>query len=304
MKATSFPSGALFGLVLVAGLGMAAAASAQIAPRILAWDEAIQATDGIEVRWPVALASGAADELAVADAGESRLLILHDGERRGAWRQVRTVALPGSPVGLVAHAGRYVLSLRGPAGLIAVEGPEAQIRELPLPADVVPGALATTANRELLVYDSAGRRVLFLDSRGGVSEEVTLQGHLTALAGAPGGGFYAATPEPAEILRYTAAGDLVARWPVPGVAPTPAWPSALAVEPGGDLLLADRHGCRLLVLEAGGQLVGTGARRGWDGGLLMFPSGLARLADGRIAIADLGNGRVQIFQRTDRNPTP
>jgi len=54
-----------------------------------------------------------------------------------------------------------------------------------------------------------------------------------------------------------------------------------------------------LVLESGGQLAGTGSRQGWEAGLLRHPSDIAMLVDGRVVVADQGNGRIQIFRPVD-----
>jgi len=69
------------------------------------------------------------------------------------------------------------------------------------------------------------------------------------------------------------------------------------VTPGGEVLVADRHNGRLLVLDATGRPLGQGSRRGFDPGLLRFPSGIALLPDGGIVVTDEGNGRVELFRR-------
>jgi hypothetical protein len=164
-----------------------------------------------------------------------------------------------------------------------------------LPDGVVPGPLAANG-RELLVYDYAARRVLRI---GGVAAGGTpVEGRVTGLAASPAGGFFAAFGEEATVARSDAAGRQEAVWEVPADGPRPAWPAGLAVEPGGDLFVADRHGGRIVVLDAGGKLAGIGAREGWDPGLLLYPSGVGLLGDGGVVVADQGNGRVQVFRRT------
>jgi hypothetical protein len=65
------------------------------------------------------------------------------------------------------------------------------------------------------------------------------------------------------------------------------------------VVVVDRHSGRLLVLDVAGTVIGMGSRQGWEPGLLMFPAGITRLSDGTLAVADEGNGRVQVFRRTD-----
>ena len=87
---------------------------------------------------------------------------------------------------------------------------------------------------------------------------------------------------------------------MPGLGPAPAWPVGLIVEDNGEIVVADRHGGRILVLDTSGRWIGSGSRRGWEPGLLRFPSDIARLPDGRIVVADQGNGRIQLLRRLEQ----
>ncbi len=270
-------------------------------PRILAWDAVVQGDEAHELRWPVAVAAAAA-EIAVADAYGSRLVVFSGVGN--TWTAERSLTLPGVPLALVHDGERYLLSLRQGAGLVALEGADFKLRRLPLPADTVPGALAAARGGVLFVHDLARGEVLTLQADGSVVRKTPVAARLTALTAAPGGGFYAVFAARAEVRRYGPSGDELGRWTVPGTGPVPAWPAGVVVEPGGDLLLADRHGGRIVVLDAGGTFSGLGSRRGWNPGLLRFPAGMTQLPDGRLAVADQGNGRVQIFRRIDRERAP
>ena len=111
-----------------------------------------------------------------------------------------------------------------------------------------------------------------------------------------GGDFFAALPHRGEVVHYGPAGGETGRWTVPGVNPSPAWPVGLAATSGGELMVLDRSGGRGVVFDVGGTIQGTGAREGWDAGLLRYPSGLTLCPGGLIAVADQGNGRVQLFR--------
>ena len=255
----------------------------------------LKGTDQISLRWPVAVAAASDDEVAVADAFGPRLLRFR---RVGvSWQPDRTVALGGAPVGLAWDGRRYVASLRQGAGLVAFEDAGLVQRPLPLPRGVVPGPLAALPGGDLLVYDEAGRRVLRL-REGKPAGEVEIAGHVTALAGSPSGGILAAIAAEGSVVHVDASGKTDAVWKLPASEQVPAWPSGLVVEPGGTVLVVDRHAGRLLVLDALGQVAGIGSRQGWDPGLLLFPAGIARLPGGLVLVADEGNGRAQLFRRT------
>ncbi|MCP4205283.1 MAG: hypothetical protein GY769_25515 [bacterium] len=273
---------------------------AQRIPSVLAWQEEIRGSDEVHLRWPVAVAAASVNELVVADAFGSRLVLLRNDELEG-WEVVRAVGLPGTPQDLVFDAGRYVVSLRQGAGIVAAEGAELRLRKLPLPKGSVPGSLSAHPAGGLLVWDAAGRRVLSLDSAGALRLEVAIGEDVTALAAAADGGFFTTGTQPAEVRRYAPSGDLRHRWPVPGMPPVAAWPSGLTVRPDGSVVVVDRHNARLVVLDRGGSVAGQGSRRGWVPGLLRFPRGISTLPDGRLAVADQGNGRIQIFRAIEED---
>lgn len=298
MDRPSRRAGALALACVVWAAGAVPASAQSNLPRILAPEESLRGTEDQELRWPVATAAASAEEIAVADAFVRRLFVFRTVG--ASWRLDRVAELPGTPAGLAHDGRRYVASLRGEQGLIALEGPQLLQRRIGLPRGVVPGALAARRDGGLLVYDLAGGKVIELDAGGAPTRELVVAGRVSALAPEPGGGFYAAVGEQATILSYDAEGGLAAEWRLPDEGPVPAWPAGLAAEPGGGLIVVDRHAGRILLLDDEGRAVGTGSRRGWEPGLLLYPSSVTRLPDGRLLVADRGNGRVQLFRPTDR----
>jgi len=268
-------------------------------PRILSWVEVIPGPQGSPIRWPVAVAAALDGEIAVADAFDSRVLVF---TRVGAsWQLEHTVELPAVPVGLTHDGSGFVAALRGPSSLVALDGSGGSLRELPLPAGFVPGAIAATPDGSLLVFDAGSRQVLGISAVGAVERTIDIGHHVTALAIGHSGGFFAVVPHPAMVVAVDANGALRATWSLEGEDPTPAWPMGIAVAPGGDLFVTDRHSGRIMVLDATGRWVGLGSRGGWDAGLLRFPGSLARLPNGDLLVADQGNNRVQVFRRSDRS---
>ncbi len=279
--------------LLAAGSLVPVAAQSTLAPALV-WQGAINGEESSSLRWPVAVASAVAGEVAVVDAGTPRLVVFHLVDDR--WVARTTVPLPAPPVGLAAAGGRYLLSLRGEAGLLEFDREKWTYRVVPLPSGTVPGALAATPDNGLLVYDDARQLVLRRAGTGSFSSGVPVPGPVRALAAGRGGDFFAAVPHQGVVLHCGADGGELASWPVPGVAPSPSWPVGLAVISGGDLLVLDRTGGRVVVLDARGGARGAGSRKGWDAGLLRYPAGLALGPDGLLAVADQGNGRVQLFR--------
>jgi hypothetical protein len=271
-------------------------------PRTLVWEQALRGSEEQELRWPVAVAASSAEELAVADAFEPRLMIF---VKVGvSWQLRETVPLPEPPAAIAWDGRRYVATLRHGGGLVALDGPQLAVSQLDLPSDVVPGSIGSPRDGTLLVHDSAGERILRLSARGEIDLEVPIDGHVTALASAPDGGFYTAEAQSATIRRHNAEGLVVNTFEVPGEGPVPAWPVAIAVDAGGSLAVVDRHGARLLLFDGEGRAIGVGSRKGWEPGLLLRPRAVTFLPGGRLLVADEGNGRAQIFRRSDRGAGP
>lgn len=285
------------------GLVAAPPALAQVGPpRVLVFQEALRGTDAVSLRWPLAVAAASDEEVAVADASGPRLLRFR--KVGVSWQLDRSVTMGGAPAGLTWDGRRYVASLRQGAGLVAFEGAELVQRRLPLPRGVVPGAVAVAPGGSLLLYDAAKGSVLRLSPEGAVTAEVAVGGNVAALAATAAGGFFAAVPAEGSVRHFDAGGKLAATWKLPAFEQVPAWPTGLAAEPGGNLLVVDRHVGRVLVLDASGQVAGVGSRAGWEPGLLLFPAGIARLPGGLVLVADEGNGRAQLFRRSSPGTGP
>lgn len=285
--------------LLVAGLLVPVPAVSQSPARVLAWVAEIRGPEDAPLRWPVGVAAAPDGRVAVADAFGSRVLLFT--RTGGSWQMERSVDLPGVPAGLTHDGSAFVVSLRGDGGLLRLDSTGGVPRRLTLPADVVPGALASSADGSLLVFDEVSNRVLELAESGEVRRAVDLGPRVTALASGSKSGFFAAVPDQATILTVDGEGVVRESWTLEGADPKPAWPTGIVVEPGGDVLVSDRHGHRILVFDATGRWIGLGSGSGWEPGLLRFPGALARLPTGELVVADQGNARVQVFRRSDQN---
>ncbi|MDH3523030.1 MAG: hypothetical protein OES32_05525 [Acidobacteriota bacterium] len=285
-------------LVAVASI-WAAPAAGQDGATLYAFDEAVAGGETLRLRWPTAVAAGGADEIAVADAEGPSLAVFRDLGGGEGWVVHAAIELPAPAYSVSCGADFYLISTRRPGVLLTVAKSDYTLRELALAPGITPGAATCLPDDRLLVHDLAAGRLVVLDGAGKVLTAVAIAETVAALAPGAGGGFYAALPGAGEVRRYGANGEQLSSLKLPGVGPTPAWPVGLAVEANGEVVVVDRHGGRILVVEASGRLAGSGSRKGWEPGLLRFPASLARLPDGRVVVADQGNGRVQLFRRLE-----
>jgi len=289
------------GMFLNAILLMALLPGAAVADdtRLFTWDQVVDSEDSSAIRKPTGVAAGSDTELAVVDAHDNRLIVFRFSGTE--WTLQQTVKLPAVPLS-VAHDGtRYLVSLREGKGVMAVEGERHQLRPVSLPVGSVAGSVAGIPGGGFLVHDAAGHQVLNLGRDGKVAGGTAVPAGVAGLAHSRGGGFFVSLPAGGEILRYDATGKEAERWSVPAVEPVPAWPVSM-VQIEGDLVTLDRHGHRMVLFNSKNQFLGIGARRGWEPGLLMFPVALTAFPDGRVAVADQLNGRVQIYHRLEEEP--
>lgn len=266
------------------------------APSML-WEQTLIGEEEGKLRWPVAVASAADDEMLVADGFQNRLVLFKFKGGAVGWAVEKTTTLPAPPRALASVGGHYLVGLRQAGGVFAVERPSLQLRKVGVPSGVMPSALAAGPAGSIAVFDAASSRILMLSEDGSVLKQIRIRGEISSLAAAVNGDIFASVAQPAEIRRYSADSGLIDTWLLPKTSQFPPWPAGIAVEPGGTLFVSDRRAGSLLVLDtSSGRLKGTGSRHGWESGLLNRPAGLGLMPDGRIAVADQGNGRVQIFR--------
>jgi hypothetical protein len=282
--------------VLVLGLVLGGSLSAQSTPpRLYIWSETLSLPEGEKILAPSAVAASQ-NELLVADGlAKPRLLLF--GKQGVSWQLQQVAELPAVAQALTFDGERWIGSLRGGVGLMAFGRTDLSARPVPQPSGLVAGAVDATPGGTLLVFDLAAGRVVELSPGGDTLREAPVSGHVTGLAADWTGGFLIALPDEARVLRFDRDWQESGSWALPAEDGKPAWPVALSSDEGGTTVVLDRHGGRLMELDANGRWVALGSRRGWEPGLLFLPSSLDRLPNGAIVVADEGNGRVQIFRR-------
>ncbi|MCB1035215.1 MAG: hypothetical protein KDD47_15410, partial [Acidobacteria bacterium] len=66
--------------------------------------------------------------------------------------------------------------------------------------------------------------------------------------------------------------------------------------------VADAHLDRVSLYQASGELLASLGGRGTGPAEFSFPAGIAAHPDGRVAVVDSFNRRLQVFQRVGPNP--
>ena len=114
-----------------------------------------------------------------------------------------------------------------------------------------------------------------------------------------------------QIFKFNADGELLLTLGRPGVSKagpdTFVGPTACAIAPNGDLIIADGHwprptaaqqdGDRLVRYTTEGKFIAAYGKKGSKPGEFMGPHALAFDSQGRLFVADRSNNRVQIFDK-------
>ena len=74
------------------------------------------------------------------------------------------------------------------------------------------------------------------------------------------------------------------------------YPSCVAVDKAGHLMVCDECNHRIQVFKLNGEFVAKFGTRGIEVGEFNFPSSIAVLSDGQIVVSDYANHRIQIFE--------
>lgn len=271
----------------------------EVLPRVLSLAATLPTGDDLVLDSPVAVVAGPDLDFWVAEAvpnPQVRTFV----KRPGGWEHDQVLALPAAPLDMAYDGQRLLISLRRAGGLIALAKGARGVQPLAVPKSVVPGRIAGSSNGRVLVQDMASNRIVEIDGVGKVVKEVAVPAGVTGLAVMPDGGFAIAVAAEGRIVRFDGNWSVEEEWEVPGFDGVPAWPTAIDIAPGGEMRVLDRHGGRILTLAANGRWTGVGSRQGREEGELLFPADLTVLSADLTAVADEGNGRVQVFRRLRR----
>jgi uncharacterized protein (TIGR03437 family) len=238
------------------------------------------------------------------------------GPVKNAQFQISALAVDGAGNVYMTDLFAYSLNRLTTAGVVQTvaayapsfpigDGGPAQFATLSLPSD-----LALTADGALLISDRANQRIRRISPAGTIT---TVAGTGTAgstfpgpaleqkfrgpqfVASDPNGGFYVS--EGCDVLHVTAKGDGIPIYPI-----VPGCPSGIAVDPKGNLYVADVVGNQVFMISPAGKstlVAGNGQPAfGGDNGpataaSLNGPYGLALDANGALYVADRDSNKVR-----------
>jgi len=119
------------------------------------------------------------------------------------------------------------------------------------------------------------------------------------IAVGPDGSVYVADTWNHRIQKFSAEGNFITMWGVPGLAEQPDqfWgPRGIAVDNQNHVYVTDTGNNRVVVFDAAGNFETQFGTNGINPGEFDEPVGIAVSADGLVFVADTWNQRIQVFQ--------
>lgn len=165
-----------------------------------------------------------------------------------------------------------------------------------------PRGLAAGPDGEIYVADAGHDRIAVVDASGTVIRAFGESGYelgrfqrpLDVAVDSDRGQVYVADSANRRLVVLDLNGNPIEEWLVSG--PDTAFvPSAVAVGPTGDVYVVSSESGRVDRFGADGTWFGGWGGEGGEPGDLRSPGGVAVLPDGRVVVADVGNGRLQLF---------
>lgn len=257
---------------------------------------------GTGLRAPESVAFDGKDRLAVADTGNGRIVLFTvtgDTITPGAEIRVAEITYPlqarfTSDGGLLVLDGKTKKIVRLSAsgafkGTVALQDDMAK-------GGMVPRSIRVGPGDALYVLDVAQGRVVVLGPDDRVRRRIEFPKDcrgLSDLAVDAKGVVYALESVGRRVL--VARPDAAAFAPVTSLDEETAFPTSLAIDAQGRIVVVDQSGGGIITLGPDGSFRGRQSGMGWKEGLLRSPSGVAAGPPGMLFVADRGNNRVAVF---------
>lgn len=271
------------------------------ASRWLRWLGGVNAVPRV-VRRPYAVAWQGEDLLVVDPDARRVLRVLSSGKIRASSEGLAEV-----PIGLAACGDRVVVT-DARAGTVLELDEGLRIRRVLAEGLARPSGVAC-ANGEIFIAETAAHRIVILGGngsrrtlggRGMGSGEFNFPSALAASAGA----LWVGDTLNFRLQRFDIAsgafrGQFGQLGDAPGDLPRT---KGIAVDAAGYLWVSDAHLDRVMLFTPEGELLTDVGGSGSAPGEFSFPAGLAAHPDGRVAVVDSLNRRIEIFRLTKGSP--
>ena len=234
-----------------------------------------------------------------SSAGDVVQQIGHAGTAAGEFNEPHGIATDDAGLVYVADSGNNRIQIFGPDGKPRLafgehgNGP-GQMKS--------PWGLAISQDGVVVIADKGNQRLDLFSKNGIFLHSIDMGGEVEDVAIDAAGRIYTVNIKAHQIDQWSAAGQLLHSFTgaEPGRKPFTK-PAGIAVNPFGQIYIADRGTSQIHELDGMGHTTGVFGRPGSGDGDFKAAAGVA-IADTTLYVADPGNHRVSAFQLTRQAP--
>ncbi len=258
---------------------------------------------GGSIKQPEGVACGSNSVLVVGDTGNNRLLrYTLQGRSLKAGTEIKIPQL-SSPIRVQINSKGEIFALDGKKRRILRLSPEGAFKGyvdpegVPSPSTFVPRSFKIDRNDNIYILDIFTARVLILSPEGKYQKQVPFPkdyGFFSDLSVDPKGTL--SLIDSVKAIVFSALKDSNSFSPLTkNLREYSDFLTSMTTDNRGIIYLVDENGGGIVVLGQDGSFQGRQLSKGWNEGLLYFPSQMCLNEKGEVFIADRGNSRVQIF---------
>jgi len=170
-------------------------------------------------------------------------------------------------------------------------------KSLPTSVDIIPKSFKIDSEDNFYILDIFSARVLVLDSDGQYLRQIPFPenaGFFSDLAVDAQGNIFLL--DGVKAVVYSAAKDGDHFSPLTdSLKEYMNFPTSIAIDGQGSIYLVDQFGSGLALVGQDGTFLGRKLGMGWKESLLFYPTAICITKQGKVAIADRSNSRVQVF---------
>jgi hypothetical protein len=257
---------------------------------------------GGTIKQPEGIACNDKSLLVIGDTGNDRLLRYTLEEKNlKAWTEIKIPQL-SSPIRIQINSKGEIFALDGKKRRIVRLSPEGVFKGyvdpegIPSPSAFVPRSFKIDKNDNIYILDIFTGRVLVLNPEGKYQKQIPFPkeyGFFSDLCVDSKGNILLIDCVKATVFSSAKDSNSFSAL-TKSLRDYLDFPTSIT-DSRGTIYIVDEDGGGIVILGADGTFVGRQLSKGWNEGLLYFPSQMCVNEKGEVFIADRGNSRIQLF---------
>lgn len=260
-------------------------------------------TNNAELNWPSGVAVTTKDEIIVADCGNHRLQVFN---KEGDYLTTIGKKGPGAgqfikPSGIVINKENNMIVLDKGNGRVQILNEKGEYlssfasRGKDNGQLENPQGISLDTNGNIVVTDTGNYRIQVFSNEGKWLLSFDCQNARDCIA--CGGYYFVSTASENCVKVFDKSGAFICKYGARGTSQGAFdWPTGLAVDKAGHLVVCDTSNSRVQVLNLDGTFIGSFGGRGEGQSQFDYPACIAAMSDGQLVVCDARSNTVHIFK--------